>query len=51
MIIPNRSLGFMSDKYLFRADGQHRCRSLLRQDRDVAKMPKEKLVSHKNVLK
>ena len=39
--IPNRSLGFMPDEYLFRADWPHRWRSRsgLRRDRDVDKMP------------
>ena len=45
---PNRSLGFMSDWYLFRTDWLHhwRRRSGLRQDRDVDKMPKEMLIWH-----
>ncbi len=45
---PNRSLGFMSDWYLFRADWPHHCRrrSGLRRDRDVDKMPKEMLIGH-----
>ena len=40
---PNRSLGFMPEWYLFRADWPHRWRrrSGLRRDRDVDKMPKE----------
>ncbi len=39
--IPNRSLGFMPDEYLFRADWPHRWRSRsgLRRDWDVDKMP------------
>ena len=46
---PNRSLGFMPDQYLFRADWPYRCRrrSGLRRDRDVAKMPKEMQIWHK----
>ena len=51
--IPNRSLGFMPDEYLFRADWPHRWRSRsgLRRDRDVDKMPKEMLIWHKETLK
>jgi len=42
---PNRSLGLISVRYLFRADWAHHWwrRSGLRQDRDVDKMPKEML--------
>ena len=50
---PNRSLGFMADQYLFRADWPHRWRrrSGLRRDSDVEKMPKEMLIWHKQTLK
>ena len=53
MFNPNRSLGFMPDECLFRADWPHRWRrrSGLRRDRDVAKMPKEMLIWHKETLK
>ncbi len=50
---PNRSLGFMSAWYLFRADWPHHCRrrSGLRRDRDVDKMPKEMLIWHEYTYK